>query len=161
LAPSRVFSDRAGDGAGRGGRGAEYRQQAQSRQPVADPAPGQDPGNHREERQHDVNPGQQHGFVVAAEMHDREILDRNGSQVDGRAADRDHGFSCDPGKASHQLGHAERGRRGQQADEAAHHDGAEGSPRALREFLHHHEAIRPRGDRRLDEVNKSWHFEAL
>ena len=125
-------------GPGRDGRDADSGENGQPGQPVGQSAPAQDPDKHGEKREHDIDSGEQHGLVVAAEMLDGEVLDRNGGQVDSRASDRDHRFPRGPGDAGHQLGHADRHRDGQEPGQGAGRSGPEEAPRALRYVLHHH-----------------------
>ena len=146
----------AGERPGLDGRDAEGGETGQPGQPIRQPAPGEDPDDHGEDREHDVDPGEQHGLVVAAELLDHEVLDRDRGQVDHRAADRDHRLPRGPGDAGHHLGHPKRGRRGQQPGQGADRGGGpEQAPHALHDFFHHHEGIRPSHGFRLANTNKS------
>ena len=98
--------DRRGD--------AQHAENPQPGEPVADPSQRQHPHHGRERGEHQQDPGHQDLLVVAADMTDHEILDRDRGQVDGHLTHRHHGAAQRAGEPRDQLGDAQRGGGGEQ-----------------------------------------------
>ena len=117
--------EQAGPGQPDRRRDAEAGEHRESGQPVADPAHRRRADQRGEPGQHDQDPGHQCLLVVRAEVRDREVLDRDGGQVDRRLADRDDRGAGRADERRRELGHAQRHRGGQYPGQRACRGAAE------------------------------------
>src|SRR5262249_41762236 len=116
-----------GGGGGGGGGGPIPGEAGRPRHAVAEPAErghADRRGEHGEQHQ---DPGHQRGLVVGPECRDREVLQRRRGEVDGRAADRDHGGALRAGGPRDELPDGDRDGGGDQAGNYAYGQPGPGS----------------------------------
>ena len=128
---------------------AERAEHRQPRQADPEPANRQHPDHRGEDRELHHDPRQEHVLVVAAEVGDREVLQRYRRQVDRDAADRDHRAAERAGDPGHQLRHPERDRRRQEPGQRAPDREPEHAPDADLVPSDHHGPSSERPDRQI------------
>jgi len=86
--------------------GAAAGERREPGQPIGDPADRQHADQRGERDQQHQDSGDQCFFVVRPEVRDRELLDRDGRQVDRGLSDRDDRSALRAGDRGRELGHA-------------------------------------------------------
>jgi len=88
--------------------GAAAGERREPGQPIGDPADRQHADQRGERDQQHQDSGDQCFFVVRPEVRDRELLNRDGRQVDRGLSDRDDRSALRAGDRGRELGHAQR-----------------------------------------------------